>query len=578
MDKSELLGGLYQARLDDLKAMANEHNLPKTGSVEALRSRLIQHTILGHWNLTKEGIKEIPNAELGELLGVFGIKKSGSIKARRQRMYLHLYHDPKQLTTDNLDMMTRDELHALCKELALPLSGNKQSLLVRVAGVLASQENAWGKVKKSLRRPRDKINIPEIPFDDEEQETLEVEDVVDQFVDDHKGEWSFEEETTLREDLVAMGHSSSQSSVSASIDGALRTVEATVEPTPPPMIQDTEIHESHSLETETALMELQGRMAEINALARDFLMVSSTTNQDDLKAFIASLQDHGFASELAPVSQSIANTVMELDFQMQQEANAAHAMPQSWSEREALRGFEQARSTLRDHLENLLSMYQGDTVKARMAFEHEARSMGLDLRIPSVSGRLHALFDLHIEIAETQALHDPIVLRRQRMMRILHHGAVHLQESERSTIARLERSIGSFEELVQTVLESSEHGFEEPQQALVIRFLESKGYEVNTVDLRPRILACAGIIGAELGYLSPSDIPRIAPGVLVSETEVDAIVTELKALAQSFKTSDELAPPEEEEVAESVIEASENITRVRGKIDRVDELLNRLRG
>ncbi|MAJ01495.1 MAG: hypothetical protein CMA10_03710 [Euryarchaeota archaeon] len=578
MDKSELLGGLYQARLDDLKAMANQHNLPKTGSVEALRSRLIQHTILGHWNLTKEGIKEIPNAELGELLGVFGIKKSGSIKARRQRMYLHLYHDPKQLTTDNLDMMTRDEIHALCKELALPLSGNKQSLLVRVAGVLASQENAWGKVKKSLRRPRDKINIPEIPFDDEEQETLEVEDVVDQFVDDHKGEWSFEEETTLREDLVAMGHSSSQSSVSASIDGALRTVEATVEPAPPPMIQDTEIHESHSLETETALMELQGRMAEINALARDFLMVSSTTNQDDLKAFIASLQDHGFASELPPVSQSIANTVMELDFQMQQEANAAHAMPQSWSEREALRGFEQARSTLRDHLENLLSMYQGDTVKARMAFEHEARSMGLDLRIPSVSGRLHALFDLHIEIAETQALHDPIVLRRQRMMRILHHGAVHLQESERSTIARLERSIGSFEELVQTVLESSEHGFEEPQQALVIRFLESKGYEVNTVDLRPRILACAGIIGAELGYLSPSDIPRIAPGVLVSETEVDAIVTELKALAQSFKTSDELTPPEEEEVAESVIEASENITRVRGKIDRVDELLNRLRG
>jgi hypothetical protein len=164
------------------------------------------------------------------------------------------------------------------------------------------------------------------------------------------------------------------------------------------------------------------------------------------------------------------------------------------------------------------------------------------------------------------------------MMRILHHGAVHLQESERSTIARLERSIGSFEELVQTVLESSEHGFEEPQQALVIRFLESKGYEVNTVDLRPRILACAGIIGAELGYLSPSDIPRIAPGVLVSETEVDAIVTELKALAQSFKTSDELTSPEEEEVAESVIEASENITRVRGKIDRVDELLNRLRG
>ena len=128
------------------------------------------------------------------------------------------------------------------------------------------------------------------------------------------------------------------------------------------------------------------------------------------------------------------------------------------------------------------------------------------------------------------------------------------------------------------MLESSEHGFEEPQQALVIRFLETKGYEVNTVDLRPRILACAGIIGAELGYLSPSDIPRIAPGVLVSETEVDAIVTELKALAQSFKTTEEKDVDVDEEVAESVIDASDSITRVRGKIDRVDELLERLRG
>ena len=131
--------------------------------------------------------------------------------------------------------------------------------------------------------------------------------------------------------------------------------------------------------------------------------------------------------------------------------------------------------------------------------------------------------------------------------------------------------------MVQTVLESSEHGFEEPQQALVIRFLESKGYEVNTPDLRPRVLACAGILGAELGYLSPSDIPRIAPGVLVSETEVDAIVSELKALAKSFK-QEELPADVEEEVAESVIEASQNMNRVRKKIDKIDDLLNRLQG
>jgi len=152
MDKSAMLADLYQARFDDLKSLASEHNLPKTGPVETLRARLIRELILEEWDFSTSGIRNIQNNDLGELLGLFGIKKSGSIKARRQRLYLHLNHDPKSLTTDSLDDMTKEELHALCKTLELPLSGNKQSLLARVAGVLASQENAWGKVKKSLRR------------------------------------------------------------------------------------------------------------------------------------------------------------------------------------------------------------------------------------------------------------------------------------------------------------------------------------------------------------------------------------------------------------------------------------------
>ncbi len=40
-------------------------------------------------------------------------------------------------------------------------------------------------------------------------------------------------------------------------------------------------------------------------------------------------------------------------------------------------------------------------------------------------------------------------------------------------------------------MESSEGTFTESQQALIIRFLESRGYEVNTPDLRPKILASA---------------------------------------------------------------------------------------
>ena len=577
MDTSALLGKLYQARFDDLKSIAQEHGIAKSGPVESLRARLIRHLIFPDWDFSPAGLRSISNSDLGEILGLFGIKKSGSIKARRQRLHLHLNHDPKSLAVERLDDMTRDQLHAMCKDLELALSGNKQALLARVAGVLASQENAWGKVKKSLRRPKGPINVPQMAASSTVSAESSVEETVASFVEDHDDGWTYEEELKLKAGLADVGHDVSSSMNDADLERQLRPEPAEEVLSVPPMIQHTGAVETHSLETETALMELRERHAEIQAFARDFLMVSSTTNQDDMNAFIASLRAQGFATDLPPVHQAVAQVIMELDFHVQNESKAATAMPQSWSEREALRRFEEVRSTLRDRLENILALHAGDVVKARMAFEQEGRELELDLRVPSVSGRLHALFDLHIEIAESQALHDPVVQRRQRMMRILHRGAVHMPESERMTIERLERNISSFEELVQTILESGEEGFDEAQQALVIRFLESKGYDVNTSTLRPRILACAGILGAELGYLSPSEIPRIAPGVLVTETEVDAIVTELKSLAASFKPSEEQAP-EEETVAESVADASDSLARVRGKIDRVDELLNRLNG
>ena len=578
MDTSAMLGNLYQSRFDDLKALAQQHELSKTGPVEALRARLIRHLVFSDWDFSPAGLRTIPNSDLGEILGVFGIKKSGSIKARRQRLFLHLNHDPKSLAVERLDDMTRDELHSMCKDLELPLSGTKQTLLARVAGVLASQENAWGKVKKSLRRPRGPVNLPRMVTASSTDENESVEETVSTFVDEHDEGWTFEDETSLREDLATIGHDVSASQVDAVVDEQLRAAPERLATSVPPMIQHTETTETHSLETETALMELRERAAEVNAFARDFLMVSSTTDQEDMNAFIHSLRIQGFATDLPPVRQAVAKMIMELDYKVQNESTAATAMPQSWSEREALRRFEEVRSTLRDRLENILALHPNDVVKARMAFENEGRELDLDLRVPSVSGRLHALFDLHIEIAESQALHDPVVQRRQRMLRVLHRGAVHMSETERMTVERLERNISSFEELVQTILESGEEGFDEAQQALVVRFLESKGYDVNTSTLRPRVLACAGILGAELGYLSPKEIPRIAPGVLVTETEVDAIVTELKSLAASFKPTETIDVEEEQILGESVADASDNIARVRGKIDRIDELLNRLNG
>ncbi|MGB0780274.1 MAG: hypothetical protein ACPGQN_00690 [Candidatus Poseidoniaceae archaeon] len=576
-NRSNLLSELYQARLEDLKEIASAYGLAKNGSVEYLRAQLIRDLILPEWDLTLDGLKTILNNDLGRLLGVFGIKKTGSLRTRRQRLYLHLNHDPKQLKEENLDKMTKEELHALCKALELPRSGNRQTLLIRVAGVLSAQHKNWGTIKRSLKRGGGSVEIPYPGEDDEETVTTtpSIEEKVDAFVSEHPDGWSFEDESNLIESIEEETDTS-LSDVAASIEESLTSHIVETEQTVPPMMQELSTEEP-TLEEEAALLEINSRRAEVEAAARDYLLVGSTTDMDDMNTFIASLSNHGFSVELVRVQDAIRTVIMETAYRSEQEQHALSSKPGSWSEREAIRLFEQMRPQLRERIPEIVAGRRGNLVQARMEFEEEARTLGLDLRSPAVSGRLHALFDLHLEISEAEELQDPSAARRNRMLRILYHGAVHLPDDVRRTIERLERNLPSFESLVETVLESSEGDFSEAQQSLIIRFLESKGYLVNTAELRPRVLACAGIVGTELGYLTPSQIPRLAPGILVSDDQVDAIVAELKALAATFKpqTTEEEEP--EMELAESVADASDRVGDVRGKIDRVDALLSRLR-
>ena len=576
-NRSSLLSELYQARLEDLKEIASAYGLAKNGSVEYLRAQLIRDLILPDWDLTLDGLKNILNSDLGELLGVFGIKKTGSLRTRRQRLYLHLNHDPKQLKEENLDKMTKDELHALCKALELPRSGNRQTLLIRVAGVLSAQHKNWGTIKRSLKRGGGSVSIP-VPGDAEEEETQSssIEEEVESFVTEHPEGWTFEEESDLIESMEESGIDTSLSEVAASIEENLTLHRAPVEEPVPPMLQELSSEEP-TLEEEAALLEISSRQAEVEAAARDYLLVGSTTDMEDMNTFISSLSSHGFSVELARVQDAIRTIIMETAYRSEQERNALSSKPGSWSEREAIRMFEQMRPQLRERIPEIVAGRRGNLVQARMEFEEEARSLGLDLRSPAVSGRLHALFDLHLEISEAEELQDPSAARRNRMLRILYHGAVHLPEDVRRTIERLERNLPSFESLVETVLESSEGDFSEAQQSLIIRFLESKGYLVNTAELRPRVLACAGIVGTELGYLTPSQIPRLAPGILVSDEQVDAIVAELKSLAATFKPKETKEEEPEMQVAESVADASDRVGGVRGQIDRVDALLSRLR-
>ncbi|MEC8143331.1 MAG: hypothetical protein VX071_07515, partial [Candidatus Thermoplasmatota archaeon] len=292
---------LYQARLEDLKEIASAYGLAKNGSVEYLRAQLIRDLILPEWDLTLDGLKNILNSDLGDLLGVFGIKKTGSLRTRRQRLYLHLNHDPKQLKEENLDKMTKEELHALCKALELPRSGNRQTLLIRVAGVLSAQHKNWGTIKRSLKRRGGSVTIPTPGDSDQEEiETASIEEEVESFVTEHPEGWTFEDESELMESIDSGGIDTSLSEVAASIEETLVSHRKEIEQPVPPMLQELSSEEP-TLEEEAALLEISSRRAEVEAAARDYLLVGTTTDMEDMNTFISSLSNHGFAVELARV-------------------------------------------------------------------------------------------------------------------------------------------------------------------------------------------------------------------------------------------------------------------------------------
>jgi hypothetical protein len=552
--KQSLLSDLHQARLDRLKEICAEHGLSRNGSVEVLRARLIADLVLDEWDVSPEGIDSILNNDIGDVLAVFGVKKSGSIRERRQRLFLHLNHDAKQLTPEKLDALSRDQLHDLCSKLDLPRSGTKQALLMRVAGVLTSQSGSWGAIKKSLRRPRGEPKIIKIPSPSDEYQTASPV-ISQQLVQDVEQVIAPIDEIEIMADIEEVGEVQI-------IDISPRTI-----PTPvPPVVEITE-----------SVIEIEGRTAEIDALCRDYLLVGLITDSEDVEAFISSLSAHGLPVNDSNAADYVKARLYSLDAMAKAEKDAMHTMPNSWREREALRGFEEARNILRNVLPELIASTDGNMVKARMAFEEKGRELNLDLSLPSISGRLHGLFDLQISLDEEIAASDPRTARRTRVIRLLQHGAVHLQSDERRTLDRLERNIEGFEQLVEAILEKSDGSYSESQQALVIRFLEKKGYDVNNSDLRPRVVAAAGVIGAELGHISPSEIPRIAPGIKVSDTEIDSIISDLKRLVQQFKPVEDSPEVDKEIVlAESVADAADRVSSMRSRIDGVDDLLARL--
>ena len=225
-----LLDALYRDRLRGLRNRAEEAGLSKSGSVEVVRARLIQHHILGDDDLSWEGIQSMTHKEIGEVLKVFGIKSSGSHKERRQRLWLHLNFDSRRLTVERLAEMDRDTLQELCQKLEARVTGSRTVLMARVGGVLTNQANGWGRIKRSLWRsgiPDVSEGVAEVEFEDVVEE---VEAEFEESSAEPEEEVDFQRtaaEAVLEDASDALGFDLDKAE--SSVQGALLTIQARVE-------------------------------------------------------------------------------------------------------------------------------------------------------------------------------------------------------------------------------------------------------------------------------------------------------------------------------------------------------------
>ena len=266
---------------------------------------------------------------------------------------------------------------------------------------------------------------------------------------------------------------------------------------------------------------------------------------------------------------------MSVDMRRRTEEEAQRGRPTTWRAREALRVFESLRPRLIEAVEEATS--EGDTPEARSAYLRAAKDLGVDVAEPAVSGRVHALYDLHVDLMAERASMDPVAARRQRALRVLFHGSVHMDLADRRTLERLERGLPGFEDLISAVLDDADGRIEPTHEALILTYLERRGLEVNTPDLRPRVMACAGVLAAELGLISPSEIPRLAPGIMLSDDRIEEIVDELKQLAASFRRSPVgTAAPAPSETPVERDGRHRRVDGARSMVDRADDVLARL--
>ncbi|MED5487445.1 MAG: hypothetical protein VYB40_07120 [Candidatus Thermoplasmatota archaeon] len=565
MVDENLLSQLYSSRLEELRELAVENDISKTGNVEQLRARLINQLALSGTDLSWESLQEMSNTELGDMLGIFGIKRSGSIKEKRQRLWLHINHDPKKLNPETIADATRESLHELCKALELPRSGSKQQLFARVAGVLAAQEGAWGKVKRSLKRGSTSVRIPQSV---RTQSPAPVE----------------ENPGSVSEDIAVISEVATESVDVEELAELLGEPDIIADDDPEGIIEPEQVVTIESQVTidegtGSAIIELDTRIAELHSHIREFLLISREHDANDVAAFVEDLGSHGFQVNHSLVRDRILSEITSMAERRDAETDASGQAPGSWRERKALRRLEECRAMLLDALDSILDSDGGDIALSRVRFETTAAEMGLDMELPGISGRVHGLFDLQLSLRENEESMDPVTARRHRAMEVLYRGTQDVSGDAIRTLQRFEEQIENFERVVETLVRRAEGQFGPVEHALLIRFLERRGWDAGHPEVRPRAIAAAGVLAAAMGYINPEEVPGLPTALSLDPDKVSDVVDSLRSLltemGRSAPTQDSVAhgvPAEASAQAEEIT----SISRVRGKLDQADELLGKL--
>ena len=549
---TERLGILHTSKLEQLKDTASEAGIPRSGSVERLRIRLIQSIIIPEEDLSWEGIQDISNQQLTDLLKIFGIKSSGSQKDKRQRIWLHIYHDPKKLTIDSLTEMNRDDLHELCARLEMPRSGNKTQLVGRVAGVLSNQEGAWGRIKRSVKRgssssaPTPRPLAP-IASTNTPISTTPAQEII---------QTKIEEVKEVPETVLIEVISNEEEQVE----------EVTIEDSKP-LTQTIEVG------AEIAFREVETREAELRSLIRDFLIIGEQS-PEDIAAFIEDLNPRGFDVSHNIVKEFVLNLIQEMAQRKEKEHEAQSLLPGSWRERQAIRRFEEERGGLLDSLEEILLASRGDIPSSRMAFENFAKDTGLDIELPAISGRVHGLFDLQISLNDMEMDVDPVAARRDRAIRLLLRRVDEIDNVAKSTLERMEQQIEALERIVETVIRRNDGKFTSLEHSLMIRFLERRGWDANHPEVRPRLIAAAGVLAVEMGYISEAEMPTLPGQIALDPERVSDVVDTLNDVLESFGKKPARSVEELNEIDVDDIDEMESARRT---LDSADAILDRLR-